>query len=265
MLSTRVLIGSTSARIGAEVHRLLAPFSAPVDDVPAEQQFLVVHRSDADNCCLHRDGQPVAWSLSLDALLGLLLNELNRAAIDGFGGFAAHAGVVAIGHEAVAFPAASGGGKTTMVAACLAAGLGYVSDEALCVELGSGALVPYPKPLQLSPASCRALQRPPVTATGDAISDVNVTAGELGGEVACPPLELCHVVQLVRRPGPDVLTEIPPVSAAAWLLELSFNHYKRPHQAFRIVTRLARRSRAWRLEYSDAPPAAVLVADRLAR
>jgi hypothetical protein len=64
-----------------------------------------------------------------------------------------HAGVVAAGGAAIAFPGPSGAGKTTLTVACLLAGLEYGSDEALCLDWETGAVLPYPRPLALTPAA----------------------------------------------------------------------------------------------------------------
>jgi hypothetical protein len=102
----------------------------------------------------------VAWASLTDELLA----GLNLHAIDGFGELAMHAGVVAAGDRVIAFPAESGQGKSTITAACLAAGFDYVSDEALCIEFASGRVIPYLKQVTLSDQStvvpCSAVARP---------------------------------------------------------------------------------------------------------
>lgn len=59
-----------------------------------------------------------------------------------------HAGVVAIDERAVLLPAISGGGKTTMVAALLAEGARYLSDEFAVID-PAGRVHPYPRNLAI--------------------------------------------------------------------------------------------------------------------
>ena len=59
-----------------------------------------------------------------------------------------HAGVVG-GAGAAILPGASGAGKSTLVAACVADGMAYLSDEYAAVDLDRGAVVPFPKPIGL--------------------------------------------------------------------------------------------------------------------
>jgi hypothetical protein len=52
---------------------------------------------------------------------------------------------------------------------------------------------------------------------------------------------------------------MPRSRALASLLEMSFNHYKRPRESFHLASQLAEHSHAWRLEYSDPRRAATLL------
>ena len=68
-----------------------------------------------------------------------------------------HAGVVCRRNECLILPAASGSGKTTLTAALVRAGWGYMSDEAAFLDLRTGLVYPFPRPLGLSAASIRRL------------------------------------------------------------------------------------------------------------
>ena len=202
----------------------------------------------------------VTWASLADGLLA----ELNRQAVEGFGEFAVHAGVVAAGDRVIAFPAQSGEGKSTMTAACLAAGFDYVSDEALCVEFASARVLPYPKPVTLSEHSCSllAIPTPGVHLEGDH-PEAGFRPEELGAATAEGELRLGDIVQLVRHDGPPRLRPLPASEGMGLLLRMSFNHYKRPAESFELVSRLAQHSRAWELQYDHPGPAAALLRDRL--
>lgn len=189
--------------------------------------------------------------------LGSATSDINRMALDAYSDFAAHAGVVRLGTHVIAMPAESGTGKTTMVAACVAVGGTYVSDEALCVRYDDRLVEPFPKPLALSPWSARAVG---LTGGIDVGEEVLATAADLGGAIAADPLSLTDVVRLYRVPDADpVLTLLHRADAVPLLLAMSFNHYRNRAEAFALVTYLAQRCRTWELRYSDPMAAARLL------
>ena len=264
LLGTAFRVTTTSAALGHAVHELLAAFPAAAGPATADRQFLLV-----DGCALHRHEVCAHTKVSVrgfdDAgeLLSWLLTRLNQAALDAFEGLAVHAAVLARGGSAIAFPAESGTGKTTLAAAGLRAGFDYVSDEALCVAPRSGRLVPYPRALALSAWSRRAVGLEGIAAIDLAGGEVALPPARLGAQVAVAPLALDHVAHLVRRAGPSTLRPVHRTDALAWLLRRSFNHYKRPLESFHVAAGMARGARAWRLECGDPGEAAQLLLDRL--
>ena len=206
---------------------------------------------------LYRDCRGLA-SGSWDQLTLRLLADLNRNAVEQYKGFAAHSGVVAAGNRAIALPADSKGGKSTLTAACVMAGFDYTSDESLCLKLDTGMVESYPKPIMLSKESCRLLgvAEPP---DSEGLTERPATPDELGGKVSSGPTELTDVVFAEYGHGDATLTPLPASEIVAGLLSFSFNHYKRPAESFRVVTDTAKKARAWRLTYDDPGAAAALL------
>lgn len=267
LLGTPHRIASTTPAAAHALASLLEAF--PPARAPASPMAgaVVVERCGRHDApwCVHRAGEAVHAADDLDATLAWLLVELNRAALDGYTGFAAHAGVVARGHRAIAFPARSGAGKTTLTAAAAVAGFSYVSDEALCVDFDTAAVVPYRRALVLSPWSRSAAGLDAVEVQSLGVGEIAIPPSRLGGEPPPSPLRLSDVVVMERRPGPPALVPAPRAEAMAWLLELSFNHYKRPAESFGLCATLARQACAWRLGLSDPADAAALLLERLGR
>lgn len=267
LLGTRYQVRATVEHVGERVDELLRPFSRPRCGVPGRRRYSLVSEGNNEKGgrILYQDCRPVHRSGSWAAAVGALLAELNRGAIEHLEGFAVHAGVVSSGGRAVAFPARSGDGKSTLTAACVAAGFDYVSDEALCLDFLTGRVRPYPKPIMLSSWSREAIGLGGYPALfGDEHDELElpVLAHQLGAG-SSPESELGHVVQLVRADGLPRLTELPRSETMGQLLRMSFNHYKQPRQAFDLVGRIARVSRAWRLEYGEPRAAAELLMARL--
>ena len=268
LLGTSFHVRAEDATVGDAVDRLLAPFGRGGAGVPGRRRYALVNGTDTGygTHALYRDCSAIVRRDSWAYVVAALVSEMNRGAVEAFEGFAVHAGVVAADGGAIAFPADSGDGKSTLTAACLQAGFEYVSDEALCIDYGTAAVVPYPKPLMLSAESEALVGNPSLTVPleGDHV-EAALLPEDLGSRAATGDLRLVDVVQLQRASGPPRLHELPAADVVGMLLGRSFNHYKHPREAFDLVTGLARECRAWRLEYDDPRAAAALMLDRLGR
>jgi len=243
VLDTDVVVHVTDAGVEHAVRHLFAPFTAPTAPTAPP------------------DGG--VREVTADAGLSVVAAEINALALAGVGCFAVHAGAVASGGSVVAFPAASGAGKTTLTAACLLAGLAYVTDEALCLDWTDGSVRPYPRPLALSPWSAAAVGLPATPAgsadvgradVGPADAEVLVTAADLGAPVAAGPLRTAHVVLLDRPGGPAGLRPATRSAGVAELLRRSFTHWHRPERAFELAHEALADASVWRL--SPSVPAA---------
>lgn len=170
---------------------------------------------------------------------------------------ACHAAVVTVGRGAVAFLAESGTGKSTLTAALLRRGCGYVSDESLCLDPSTGDVVAYPRPVALLPWSRAALG---LTPRWPGEQETLYRPADLGGVVVRIPPPLTQVVLLERSGDPRARLE--PLSrqrAAAGLLRHSFNHWRDPATAFRIAHEALSTAAAWRMTLGDPGASAELV------
>lgn len=191
-----------------------------------------------------------------------LVADLNRNAVDQYEGFAAHSGVIAVDGRAIALPADSKGGKSTLTAAAVMAGFDYASDESLCLDLETGRVEPYPKPITLSGDSCRllGLEEP---ADDEHLGERAFIPEDLGGKTSSNGLKLTDVVFSEYGHEGASLTPVSASEIVAGLLKWSFNHYKHPAESFQTVTDIARTARAWRLTYGEPGEAAALLRSEL--
>lgn len=265
LLGTTFHVRSEVSSVGEGVDRLLAPFRRPTCGVPGRRRYsLVEAKQQTGGHALFRDCSAMVRHDAWAYVTAALLSQLNMAAVEEFAGFAVHAGVVATDGRVVAFPADSGEGKSTLTAACLRTGFDYVSDEALCVDYTSRRVVPYAKPVMLSPASVKLVGSPGQRVSFDGEhEEAAFVPDDLGSRPADGELRLTDLVRLQRGTGRPQLHPLPASEAVGTLLGRSFNHYKRPRDAFELVTDLARSCRVWRLEYDDPVQAADLMMDRL--
>jgi hypothetical protein len=172
-----------------------------------------------------------------------------------------------VAHEGavVALAAVSGGGKSTLTAACVLQGWDYVSDEALRLR-DDGIVRAYAKPLSLDASSLSVLSLGEPADVDE--GEVTVGVADLRGRLSHDELRLAEVVFLSRSSDGHPPAELLPLHASevlTGLLALSFNHYKAPAQRVALLAAAAARSRAWRLRYSDARQAAGVLSEAFRR
>ncbi len=206
---------------------------------------------------LRRDGGLVGRAGDTGQLVPFLFGDLTAHAITTFTGFATHAAVVTGPAGSVAILGESGAGKSTLTAACLGAGLGYCSDEALCLDHDRAAVVPFPKPISLLADSPMLPVAPGTPRRGGFFH-----ADELGGTSDHAPPPVAHVVILGERVrGGPVLTPAGPADGVQALLRMGFNHYQAPAQAVHVATRAVTGAAVWRLRAGDPACTAAAVAE----
>ncbi len=206
------------------------------------------------------DGEPVQPVPTAADALDALLMAVNARTVFDSPGLSVHAGVVAAGGVAVAFPADSGVGKSTLTAACLRAGLDYVSDEALVLSWEDGAVLPYLKPLTLSAWSLAAVgASPPLPGR----EERPVTAGRAGLGPGRRSPAARSPAAAGARPSAAALRPAARGDGAAALLRNSFNHFAAPAEALGLAGAAMRDAECWTLRYDRPEPAAALVAELL--
>jgi hypothetical protein len=132
--------------------RLLAELQAALVDVksastPDRELALIPGDRGFD---LHDDGRIIRRDVDPAIAAATTIWRLNAIAREISGHVMIHGSCVAgpLG-GAVVLPGGTGAGKSTLTAACVAAGLAYVTDELVALDRGTGTVAPYPKPLSL--------------------------------------------------------------------------------------------------------------------
>ncbi len=163
-----------------------------------------------------RPGDALAW----------IVWDVNRSAADASGEHVLfHAGALEAANGGLLVPGPSGSGKSTLVAGLARAGLGYLTDELAALDLASGLLVPYAKPITVKRGSFGVLadMAPPSrdVAGGWDAEEWQVTVGAgtgrpVGGR--CTP-----TVVVVPRYRPGATTALTPLSDTEAFLSLALN------------------------------------------
>ena len=239
-----------TSRLGAALITLRVLGTDVAVRADVAEQFADLPRSDARPTAVVTDEAPAT-----------ALAELTRLAVEHSPLLCIHAGVVSGPDGLIAIPGQSGLGKTTLVAALVRAGFGYVSDEALAVDRADGQVTAFPRPLALA-ADVWALIGPGIGAAPPDGAE-RLVAPALVGWVAPDGGRVRDIVLAERARRSDGPAHIEPAArgdAVPALLERAFNHYRDPEGSFRAVVGMVREARVWRASYAQAPD----LAERLA-
>lgn len=207
------------------------------------------------NWHLRFDGETIMTSRSKGFLYSYLCWHVNQQAIAGCDSLLLlHASCAADRDgRAVLLPASMESGKTTTVAGLVRSGLRYLTDEATALDLDSGRVVAYPKPLSVDEGSWKVL--PDLEPTGDGVSEFlkaqwQVPADRFGtvARSAVPAL----VVSPAYTEGVGVeIEELSPAKALLTLAQNAFNLSTFDEPGFRLLEQIARRCPAYRIRYGN--------------
>ncbi len=230
---------------------------------------------------VHRDGELVVLDVSPSDAVATLVWDVNRLAAERSGEHLLfHAGgLEAAGGIGILVPAASGSGKSTLTAGLAQAGLGYLSDELVALELDGavpGRLLPYPKPITVKPGSfgvLAAMDPGPFEdgwfgasssdssdSSDDASVEWQVPVGGGTGRRVGSPCRPGYVI--VPRYDPSAATALTPLNETEAFFSLALHAVNMlPHgaDATAAIGRLAAECECYTLAMSDLDAACALV------
>ena len=161
ILGRSVLVRSTSSKFASQVRRLFGQFAPkPFDGTCADMtlSFLVAESAngitdDAPHL-VYRDGTQIAQARSFHELCRHLEWQLEKFAVQKVDDhYLLHAAAMAKDGIGIIFPGPSGSGKSTLALALLLQGYSYLSDELAAIDLSTGQLQPFPKPIGIKDMS----------------------------------------------------------------------------------------------------------------
>ncbi|HLR97172.1 MAG TPA: hypothetical protein VK053_21805 [Jiangellaceae bacterium] len=174
-----------------------------------------------------------------------VLAAVTRAAVTVTSSLLVHAGAVMHEGQALLFPGESGTGKSTMIAACVRAGMPYLTDEMVAFDLQENARITgWPRPLMLTPWSATQFGLP----VGPETAKTVVPPAGLGAAVEAGSVGVGHVVVVRIGAERDAVETISPGQVITAILRSSFNHYRFGEAAWRTAVGVAERASGWRLD-----------------
>lgn len=200
-----------------------------------------------------------------DEVVALLLWWINRTVcFETHHRLMVHAAVAAVDGRAVVMPGPQESGKTTLVAALVADGFGYLTDEAAAFEPATGAIEAYPKWLSMKAGSwplfahLRPELAPALAPFATAQWHLDPEAIRPGAVV--PAAEPAWLIAPRYQPG--AATALEPMTRAEALATLAgeaFNLARVGQDGFSTLAGVVRRSRCWRLTTGDLAGAVAAV------
>lgn len=216
---------------------------------------------------VRRDGELVEPRLAPGVAVGWLVWDVNRLAAELSGEHLLfHSGGLEASGVGILVPAASGSGKSTLTAGLVRAGLGYLSDELVALELdaagsGPGRLLPYPKPITVKPGSFGVLaDMAPAVLEGEGDGEWLVPVGDGTGRRIAEPCEPGFVI--VPRYDPSAETALVALSETEAFFTLALHAVNLlPHgpAGSEALGRLAAECACYGLTFSDLGSACALV------
>ncbi len=282
-LSYRFVVHCDDAVLGAHIDTLLRSLREPNPDPSApsgpddgangslHRYSLTAASGRGDGVDLCLDDVPLEAGLGLGSLtaIDLLMWDVNRRAAELSGEHLLfHSGGLEASGIGMLVPGASGSGKSTLTAGLTRAGLGYLGDELIAVELAGampGRLLPYPKPITVKPGSFGVLADMAPAGMGDgggesAEGEWLVPVGEGTGRRVGRPCDPGIVI--VPRYDPSAATSLVRLSETEAFLTLALHAVNMlPHGASGTgaLGRLAADCDCYSLAFSDLDEACAQV------
>ena len=266
-LSHRFTVRTEDSRVGRQVEALLEGLreeGAPVAG-PADCSYVLRTSTDGRIDVL-RDGTYTVRAQRPGDAIGWLVWDLTRGAAEaGRDHLLLHAAGLQHSDIGVVIPGPSGSGKSTLAAGLVRAGLAYLSDELIALELERGYLLPYAKPISVKPGSFGVL--------GDMFSSTvsaaneQWSAGEMllaVGDSVCRPVGVACMPELVVVPRyePGCRTTLARLSETEAFAALAVNAVNFVHHGAdgaQALGELVARCRCVALTMSDLDQAVDLI------
>lgn len=251
------------ARAAAVVDFLLADATAYVHQRRnGDAGHWTIRLLDQDGMLLVSEGPSPACLQSAGAqsteyILGRICHQLANWST---AGLIFHAAAVARGSCGVLLPGAIGAGKTTLTAWLAAQGWNYLSDELVCVPLGSTTGQAFTRPLSLRPQGLDALRSIGFAAKAVLLAQERPGAGDNillpasmlgnGQPQSCAALAAIVFPHFVAG-AQLICARLSAATAGLALMECLINARNLPQHGFGEIARLARALPAYSLTYGD--------------
>jgi hypothetical protein len=271
-LSHRFVLTSNDDGLARRAGELIGEFARPVDQLaaPVSYELLVLPGVDGDppRYALKRGGEEIAASSDASAVIDHLLWRITDDTVELADGFLlVHAGAVVAPGGGVLILGEAGSGKTTLVAALVQEGFGYLSDEAGAFELDAGVAHPWPRALGFTAGSRSLARFAPLFAHDDVGSGkTHVKVERIRPGAIAPATRIRHVID--HRFIAGAQTRVEPLSrgtAVARIGSAAPRLRREGERGLRTLVDVMRGAEAHNIVSGDVDEAVAAVAGVVAR
>jgi hypothetical protein len=222
-----------------------------------------LERSATDEYGVEWNGTTVIDGVDVASALAWLQWDINRRAVTAADRhLVLHAACAQVDGRSVLIAGPSGAGKSTLVAALVGQGCQYITDEAVPIDLDTGTIVPYPKPLALDDRSLGMLPTYAVQAREGSAWGTNPKRLVPAATSVATAVPVTLIVFPERDDsGLTVLDPMPRGEALFRLADQAFNLSAHGAAGLEALARIIRSSTTYRLLSSDPVVAAKAVLD----
>jgi hypothetical protein len=252
LLGFDVVMRVPDPTLAAYLTELYAPLRVPG---VATSVLTLSQRGSGDDTryAVHLDATRVVTTPAPSVAFHYLLWEANRQAIDRTrGSVLVHAAAAAADGMAVVLAGPMGAGKSTLVAALVQSGLGYLTDEVVALDPVSGEVLPYPKYLSLGGALAGLAPAPP-SGIGPFLGDQQLAAPDAirPGAVSGPGRPRLVVFPRYERGATAQVEPLRPAEALSMLAQHAFHIEEDGPRTLEVLARTVEASACFRLVSGD--------------
>lgn len=244
-------IRTDDTRLARHFDRSFRSFAVPGS--PARWYSVVSTPEAAERYRIYLDDEGLLATNSADGVARYLLWHVNYSVINGESPhLLIHAAGAAMRQQAVVLPGDMNAGKTTLVAGLVLDGLQFLTDELVALNLSTGLVDAYPRPLNIEDTSWNVLSglEPADRNTDDPLPERvwHVEPTSIRPDAVSRSAPLAWVVAPKYEEGaPTRLQPMSRAEAAVLLHRHSFNHHRFGSAGTRALVTAVSRARCARL------------------
>lgn len=250
-------------RLAAYFTRTLLSFAT--SGSPARWYSVVTGGSSEERYRIYLDEEGLFAAKDIDRAVRYLLWHINAQVIQGSSGnLLIHAAGATMGDGAVVLPGEMNAGKTTLVAGLVLDGFGFLTDELVALNLETGLVDPYPRPLNIGKGSWEVLSRlqPADRDNGTPLPEGiwHVDVKSIRSDAVARPTPIRWVIApTFQRGATTQLENMSRPEAVQLLLRVAFNAERFGGTGIRALVAAVRSARCARLVNGDLASAVAAV------
>lgn len=219
---------------------------------------------------LLKEGSSVQQVTHPGSMLDWLIADLSQQAVMSTPLLSVHAGVVALGGQALVLPAPPDAGKTTLTVGLTRSGFSFLSDEVAAIDADTSLVHPFPRPILMDPESMEVvpglMERLPEAYESFRLRRYHVAPDDLRPGALGDPCPIRFVVSpRYKATGPTQLAPLSRAEALHLLAQQCFNFERLGRRGLDALVSVVRGADCYRLMIGDLSSAVAAIEDLFSR